>query len=123
MVISTVQMFDSSGMFIRHFTLPPRSSGQSSNAACGIRPYGLCATSSGHVLVCDRDGHRILMFTSDGQFVGDLLQLVDPSLTVKYPCDVTVIESATDGILMAVTESCNGLLDIDIHHAVKLYSC
>jgi len=115
-----MQVFDSSGQFNRHFTLPPRS-GPPSATGCGVRPYGLCATRSGHVFVCDRDGHRILMFTSDGQFVGDLLQLVDSSLSVKYPCDVRVTETA-DSILMAVTESCNGLLDIEIHHAVKLYS-
>jgi len=71
------------------------------------------------VLVCDHDGYRILMFTSDGQLVGDLLQLVDSFISVKYPCDVRVTQQTVDSILLAVTESC---IDIEIHHAIKLYS-
>lgn len=123
-----MQVFDSSGQFLRQFTLPPRTSQQSasnSNDTSPVRPYGLCVGSSGQLYVCDRDGHRVLWYTSDGQFGGDLLQPADSSPVVKYPCDVAVTQSidntGTACTLVAVAESCNGLLDNDRHHAVKLF--
>jgi hypothetical protein len=122
-----VQVFDSSGQFVRQFTLPPRTSQASSNCsdATSVRPYGLCVSSSGQLYVCDRDGHRVLWYTSDGQFGGDLLQSVDSSYAVKYPCGVAVTQSVdntgTACTLIAVAESCNGLLDNDRRHAVKLF--
>jgi NHL repeat len=121
-------VFDSNGQFIRQFALPPRTTPQptsTSNDMALIRPYGLCVSSSGQLYVCDRDGHRVLWYTNDGQFGGDLLQSVDASQAVKYPCGVavtqTVDSAGTTCTLVAVAESCNGLLDNDRHHAVKLY--
>jgi DNA-binding beta-propeller fold protein YncE len=133
------QVFDSTGQFIRQFTLPPRSqqtavsAPSGANASAGacqtVRPYGLCVSSAGCVYVCDRDGHRILVFTSDGQLVGDLFQSADAASSqpaVKYPCDVAVTQSVdnagTASTLVAVAESCSGLLDAERHHAVKLYA-
>lgn len=116
------QAFDSSNQFVHQFQLPPCSG---SNVI--PRPHGLCiGPGGGRLMVCDHDNHRILTFASDGEYLGELLPSTEGTQLVRYPCGIAMTQITEEGsgtrTLVAVAESCSGLLDNHSgHHAVKLF--
>ena len=58
------------------------------------RPHGMCVSSIGQVVVCDRDTDRLYKYSSDGEFLGhiQLASVVNPRFLTSCPaCDGYVI--------------------------------
>jgi DNA-binding beta-propeller fold protein YncE len=125
-VHSCVKVFDSSGEFVRQLQLPPPISPSNSQTTASVavstlrRPYGLCVDLTGRVAVCDRDSHRIILFSPEGRCLGDLLSAQHGSL--RYPYDVAVTQTSDGTSLVAVVESYSGLMADEPHHALKLFA-
>ncbi|XP_046557323.1 uncharacterized protein LOC124266560 [Haliotis rubra] len=49
------------------------------------RPWGITTTSTGDILLVDRDSHKVIQLTESGQFVRDVLTQQDG---LEYPCGI-----------------------------------
>ena len=128
-------MFDNNALPVKQFQLPAHSvvpgtstqspvSPNSASPGLSARPYGLCIHPvSGHIAVCDRDSHRVAVFSCDGIYRYDLLTQHDG---LRSPCDIamTSTNDASLGVscFVAVVESDNGLLNNEPHHSIKLFA-
>lgn len=57
------QVFDSRGQFLFNFGKKGSLEGEL------LRPTGVAVSREGHIIVADRDNHRIQIFTADGNFL------------------------------------------------------
>ncbi|XP_019624503.1 PREDICTED: RING finger protein nhl-1-like [Branchiostoma belcheri] len=84
----TVLKYTQSGVKIFQFGTYGKAKGQLDS------PQGICLDSSGHIIVANRENHRVDMFTSTGEFVRTIVEIKGPWGVAMGPCRELVVTSS-----------------------------